>query len=313
MSSRDLSVADLLIELGTEELPPKALKQLSAEFLNGVVIGLKEAGLLSADANTEHAVAYATPRRLAMIIKNVATQQADREVEKRGPAIQAAFDAQGKLSKAAEGFARSCGVSAEQLGRIKTDKGEWLGFIEKETGKATTEIVPKIVAQALAKLPIPKRMRWGDRKEEFVRPVHWVVMLLGKDVIEAPILGIMAGCETRGHRFHAPQAIKLQSPQDYIEVLRKAFVIADMEERKRSSIKANASSTADFAFTTSASASAANPSNSRKSTTSSRSINIRNTPSAARRNANGSFSPDGFCPIAKIPSKVSSLSASANI
>ena len=187
---------------------------------------------MSADASADHAVAYATPRRLAMIIKNVATQQADREVEKRGPAMQAAYDAQGKLSKAAEGFARSCGVTAEQLIRIKTDKGEWLGFVEKETGKATAEIVPKIVAQALAKLPIPKRMRWGDRKEEFVRPVHWVVMLLGKNVIEAPILGIMAGRETRGHRFHAPQAIKLQSPQDYIEVLRKAFVIADMEERK---------------------------------------------------------------------------------
>ncbi|MDQ1362703.1 MAG: glycyl-tRNA synthetase beta chain, partial [Pseudomonadota bacterium] len=160
------------------------------------------------------------------------SQQADREVEKRGPAIQAAFDKEGKFTKAAEGFARSCNVSVEQLGRIKTDKGEWLGFVEKETGKAISEIVPKIVEQALAKLPIPKRMRWADRKEEFVRPVHWVVMLSGNDVIDAPILGIQAGRETRGHRFHHPQPIILKSPQDYAESLRKGFVIADMEERK---------------------------------------------------------------------------------
>jgi glycyl-tRNA synthetase beta chain len=227
-----MSTRDLLIEIGTEELPPRALKQLSSEFVSGVVAGLKEAGVLAAEANDEDAIAYATPRRLAMIIKNVAIHQADREIEKRGPAIQAAYDAQGKLTRAAEGFARSCGISAEQLSRIKTDKGEWLGYVEKEKGKPTTEIVPKIVEQSLAKLPIPKRMRWGSRKEEFVRPVHWVVMLLGDDVINAPVLGINSGRETRGHRFHHPQPIKLNSPQDYVESLRKAFVIADMEERK---------------------------------------------------------------------------------
>lgn len=227
-----MSTRDLLIEIGTEELPPKALKQLSDEFLNGVLAGLKEAGVLAGNTNDVDAIAYATPRRLAMIIKNVAVQQADREVEKRGPAIQAAYDAQGKLTKAAEGFARSCGIGAEQLGRIKTDKGEWLGYVEKEKGKATPEIVPKIVEQALAKLPIPKRMRWGARKEEFVRPVHWIVMLFGKDVIDAPILGIQAGRETRGHRFHHPEPVTLNSPQDYVESLRKAYVVVDIEERK---------------------------------------------------------------------------------
>ena len=227
-----MSRQDLLIEIGTEELPPKALKQLSDEFLSGVVAGLKEAGVLANNINADDAVAYATPRRLAMVIKNVAPQQADREVEKRGPAIQAAYDAQGKLTRAAEGFARSCGVNAEQLGRIKTDKGEWLGYIDKEKGKATPEIVPKIVAQALAKLPIPKRMRWGNCKEEFVRPVHWVVMLFGEDIIDATILGIKAGRETRGHRFHHPQSVTLNSSRDYVESLRKANVVVDIEERK---------------------------------------------------------------------------------
>lgn len=227
-----MSTRDLLIEIGTEELPPKALKRLSDEFLTGVLAGLKEAGVLGANTGEDEAMAYATPRRLALLIKNVAPQQADREIEKRGPAIQAAYDAQGKLTRAAEGFARSCGIGAEQLGRIKTDKGEWLGYIEKEKGKATPEIVPRIVEQALAKLPIPKRMRWGARKEEFVRPVHWVVMLFGKDVIDAPILGIQAGRESRGHRFHHPQAVTLNSPLDYVESLRKANVIVDIEERK---------------------------------------------------------------------------------
>jgi glycyl-tRNA synthetase beta chain len=225
-----MSARELLIEIGTEELPPKALKLLSDEFANGVVAGLKEAGVIT--GNNSDVQAYASPRRLAVIIKNVAPQQSDREIEKRGPAIQAAFDKEGKFTKAAEGFAKSCGVSVEQLGRIKTDKGEWLGFVEKEKGKATTEIVPKIVEQSLAKLPIPKRMRWGDRREEFVRPVHWVVMLFGKDVIEAPVLGIVAGRDTRGHRFHHPHRVTLNSTSEYVESLRKSFVIVDMEERK---------------------------------------------------------------------------------
>lgn len=222
-----MSTRDLLIEIGTEELPPKALNKLCDAFAEGIVAGLKDAAVEYSDFT-----AYASPRRLAVIVKNVAEKQPDREIEKRGPAVQAAFDKEGKPSKAAQGFAQSCGVDVNALTRIKTDKGEWLAYNIKETGKQTRELIIPIVEQSLAKLPIPKRMRWGDRNEEFVRPVHWVVLLMGDDVIDGKVLGIKTGRDTRGHRFHHPQKITLNMVNDYVSILDKpGKVIVDRDAR----------------------------------------------------------------------------------
>ena len=201
---------DLLIELGTEELPPKALQTLSRSLLDGLLQRLEEAGLAPQSSQ-----AFATPRRLALRLSALPERQQDREVEKRGPALAAAFDAQGKPTRAAEGFARSCGVSVDQLQRRKTDKGEWLYFVQQQAGQALVDLLPEMLESALDALPIPKRMRWGDGDAEFVRPIHWLVMLLDDRVVPARVLGLEAGRETRGHRFHAPQAIALADASEY--------------------------------------------------------------------------------------------------
>ena len=192
-----MSTKNLLIEIGTEELPPKALNKLSAAFTKGVEQGLRDNNVIF-----KQATGYAAPRRLAIIVSEVEESQPDRDVEKRGPGVQAAFDADGNATKAAQGFARSCGVDVAALERLKTDKGEWLVYRENEKGKQAVDLIAGIVDQSLAKLPIPKRMRWGDRDVEFVRPVHWVVLLFGREVVKATILGIKAGNKTYGHRFH---------------------------------------------------------------------------------------------------------------
>ncbi|MDH5711937.1 MAG: glycine--tRNA ligase subunit beta, partial [Gammaproteobacteria bacterium] len=215
---------DLLIELGTEELPPKALKKLADAFTQGVVDGLKQAGFEIGEVQS-----YATPRRLAMLIKEVPASQPDRDVERKGPNLQAAYDADGKPTKAVEGFARSCGVTVAELEQQETDKGTWLVFRASEKGKPLAELLQAIVDQSLAKLPIPKRMRWGDSDAEFVRPVHWLVLLHGSDVIDAEILGVKSARETYGHRFHANAPLSLHNAQSYLEQLRSdAFVLADM-------------------------------------------------------------------------------------
>ncbi|SEH05187.1 glycine--tRNA ligase subunit beta [Candidatus Venteria ishoeyi] len=219
---------DLLIEIGTEELPPKALKNLSEAFVDGICTGLENLKI-----NYRMATPFATPRRLAVIIKGIDCQQAARDIERRGPAIRAAFDANGAPTKAASGFARSCGVEVAALETIKTDKGEWLVFRSVEAGKATAELIPGVVEDALAILPIPKRMRWGSNDFEFIRPVHWIVLLLGDTVIETEIMGIKAGRETFGHRFHHPQAISLDNASDYNRVLeREAHVQAVFSTRQ---------------------------------------------------------------------------------
>ena len=218
---------DLLVEIGTEELPPKALPTLSAAFTDGISQGLQAAGLTPAEV-----IAYAAPRRLAVWVKEVAAQQADQTIEKRGPAIKGAFDAEGKPTKAAEAFAASCGVNVADLGTLETDKGAWLVFRQTQAGQATPELLPAIVEKALASLPIPKRMRWGAGTAEFVRPVHWIVMLADNAVIDAEILGIKTGRESRGHRFHAPDAITLNSPADYAIQLGSASVVAKFEARR---------------------------------------------------------------------------------
>ena len=218
----------LLFELGSEELPPKTLLKLSNALLNNIIQGLNAAELTFTGSK-----AYATPRRLAVFIENLASAQPDKIVEKRGPAIQAAFAPDGTPSKAAMGFAVSCGTSFEQLERLKTDKGEWLSFTQAIKGQATENLIPDIIRQSIAGLPIAKRMRWGSFTTEFVRPVHWAVLLYGDSVINTEILGLQTGAATQGHRFHAPQKITLAKPEDYADTLyQQGRVIADFEQRK---------------------------------------------------------------------------------
>lgn len=220
--------SDFLLELGTEELPPKALQPLSAALLAGIKEGLAEAGLGFAIAK-----AYASPRRLAVVITALQTRQADRQVERRGPAVTAGFDEQGNPTKALQGFARSCGVDVNALQTVETDKGAWLVYRELQTGQAASALLPEIVKQALAALPIAKRMRWGALDEEFVRPVHWLILLLGEEVVPASLLGVQADRLSYGHRFHHPQAIRIDSPQGYAEqLLTEGRVMVDFTERR---------------------------------------------------------------------------------
>lgn len=219
---------DILIEIGTEELPPKALPKLSAAFEQGVVEGLAEAGVPA-----DGCVAYAAPRRLALWLKAVPLRQADREELRRGPALQAAFDDEGRPTKAAEGFARSVGVTVDALERLETDKGAWLAYRMQIPGRATAELLPEIVGHALDCLPVPKRMRWGSGDVEFVRPVHWVCMLQGSEVVPATVLGLEAGNTTRGHRFHCPQPLRVAEPAAYAPLLEtEGRVLASFAERR---------------------------------------------------------------------------------
>ena len=220
---------NLLVEIGTEELPPKALKRLATSFAEEVKLGLDKHNLAYADCQW-----FATPRRLALLVEQLDSQQDDREVEKRGPALAAAYDEEGNPTKAAEGFARSCGVGLEELGKLETDKGSWLAYKAVEKGSATSSLLEDLINTALHKLPIPKRMRWGDGDAEFVRPVHWVVILLGSEVVPASILGIEAGQHSYGHRFHHPQKIPLTEPAKYAEVLeQQGKVIVDYQRRQQ--------------------------------------------------------------------------------
>lgn len=223
-----MQALDFLVEIGTEELPPKALKKLSESFAQGIESGLQQASLAY-----ESCELFAAPRRLAVRINGLATQQADIQIEKRGPAINAAFDADGKPTKALQGFARSCGAEPEQLEKMETDKGTWLVYRSTQAGKATSDLLPDMVTQSLNQLPIPKRMRWGARRTEFVRPVHWIVMLFGNDVVNANILGLTAGRVTRGHRFHSTGELTINSPKSYEEqLLNEGKVIASFAQRR---------------------------------------------------------------------------------
>lgn len=223
-----MGVRDFLVEIGTEELPPKALAGLSEAFLAGVVSGLEDRQLSFAAARV-----FATPRRLAVLVTSLAEQQADRETQLFGPPVTAAFDAQGIPTPAAQGFARKCNTSVEQLEQVDTGKGIKLAYLKIEQGVSTPELLPDIVSQALEKLPIPKRMRWGDSRVEFVRPTHWLLMLFGEEVVNAEILGQQSGNHSYGHRFHYNQPIQICDPQSYAEVLEKTGkVIADFDVRR---------------------------------------------------------------------------------
>ena len=223
-----MTTQNFLVEIGTEELPPKALKTLATSFADNVEAELNQAGL-----TFDKIEWFAAPRRLAVKVLNLATQQPSKEIEKRGPAVSAAFDAEGKPTKAAEGWARGCGITVEQAARIATDKGEWLVHRAKIEGQPTKNLLNDIVANALAKLPIPKPMRWADKTVQFIRPVHTVTMLLGDELIEGEILGVASARTIRGHRFLGEKEFEIQHADQYPQLLReKGSVLADFNERK---------------------------------------------------------------------------------
>lgn len=223
-----MTTQNFLAEIGTEELPPKALKKLATAFAENVEAELNQAGL-----SFDKVEWFAAPRRLAVKVLGLATAQPSKEVEKRGPAVSAAFDAEGKPTKAAEGWAKGCGITVEQAERVATDKGEWLVHRAVIEGQPTKNLLVGIISQALAKLPIPKTMRWGDKTEQFVRPVHTVTLLLGDELIEGEILGVASGTTVRGHRFLGEREFQISHADQYPALLKeKGSVVADFNERK---------------------------------------------------------------------------------
>ncbi|MBC3948977.1 glycine--tRNA ligase subunit beta [Pseudomonas folii] len=219
-----MSAQDFLVELGTEELPPKVLNTLADAFLAGIEKGLQSAGLTYSAKQV-----YGAPRRLAVLITDLSTQQPDRSINLDGPPRQAAFDAEGNPTQAALGFAKKCGVDLSEIDQ----SGPKLRYSQNIAGKPTASLLPTIVEDSLNDLPIPKRMRWGARKEEFVRPTQWLVMLFGDQVIDCTILAQTAGRESRGHRFHHPESVRITSPASYLSDLRNAYVLADFNERRQ--------------------------------------------------------------------------------
>ncbi|AKH87646.1 glycine--tRNA ligase subunit beta [Edwardsiella tarda] len=217
-----------LVEIGTEELPPKALRSLAQAFADNFRSELDNAGLAHGDIAW-----FAAPRRLALKVAALDAAQPDREIEKRGPAIAQAFDADGNPTKAAEGWARGCGISVEQAERLTTDKGEWLLYRAQQKGQRAQELLPTLVANALSRLPIPKLMRWGANDTQFVRPVHTVTLLLGSESIPATILGIQSDRVIRGHRFMGEPEFTIDNADQYPQILlERGKVIADYEARK---------------------------------------------------------------------------------
>jgi len=223
-----MATPDFLVEVGTEELPPKALKTLSESFGEGLRSALADAGIEYGEIET-----FATPRRLAVRVNKLADAQPDTPFEKKGPAVKAAFDDQGNPTRALEGFARNLGIQPDELDTMETDKGAWLVYRGVEKGRPTAELLPGMVEQALNGLPIPKRMRWGSRREEFVRPVHWLIMLYGSKEVPCTVLGCEAEQATRGHRFHHPGELIISTPADYELVLRQhGWVEPDFATRR---------------------------------------------------------------------------------
>jgi len=220
----------LLIELGTEELPPKALDELSAAFLRGICDGLAKRGVA---AGLDHALAYASPRRLAAFIPDVAAAQPDQAIERRGPALAAAFDAEGQPSKALLGFAHSCGCGVEQLEKLETDKGAWFVWRTVKPGQPLAALLPEIVDEALKALPIPRPMRWADHDYSFVRPAHWLVILHGAEIVDGEVLGLSSGRKSRGHRFMHPQPVHVADADGWLDAMRASKVLADPAERRR--------------------------------------------------------------------------------
>ncbi|WP_105258306.1 glycine--tRNA ligase subunit beta [Pseudoalteromonas sp. T1lg88] len=218
---------NLLVEIGTEELPPKSLRTLAEAFADGLKAQLEELALAH-----EGVQWYASPRRLGLMVLQLDGKQADKVVEKRGPAIQAAFDADGNPTKAAMGWARGCGIEVSEAGRHVTDKGEWLLHKAEVAGQPVQELIVDAVNAALAKLPIPKPMRWGANKTQFIRPVHTATVFYGDSLIAGEILGKQVANQLQGHRFHHPEKVTINNANEALEQLKKAYVIADYENRK---------------------------------------------------------------------------------
>ena len=227
------NAADFLVEIGTEELPPKALRNLMNAFAGSLQLALDNARLEHASVS-----AYASPRRLAVIVASLGFAQADEEVVVRGPPVSVAYDDAGKITPAGSAFAKKCGVEPEALDRLPADKGERLCFRSLERGQKAAALIPGLVETALKDLPIPRRMRWGDGEAEFVRPVHWIVLLHGSNVVEGSVMSVPAGRMTRGHRFHAPGEIAIDEPAKYLSLLKKARVLADFDVRRKTIVTA---------------------------------------------------------------------------
>lgn len=228
-----MSENNLLLELGTEELPPKALRKLATSLHDEFVKRLNSHGLTFKESKW-----YATPRRLALIITGLIDKQEDKEVEIKGPAVKAAFDANGNPTKAALGWASANGITVDQASRLKTDKGEWLYIKTLKKGENTCDLVPQMFKESLAALPIPKLMHWGDKREEFVRPVHTLCMLYGDNLIDGTILGVKSSKTIKGHRFMGQKEITVNDTHSYLQTLREqGAVIADYEERKQAIAK----------------------------------------------------------------------------
>ncbi len=223
-----MNPADLLVEIGTEELPPKALRGLMDGFADQLGAAIDDARLAHGPVH-----AYASPRRLAVLVENLERAQEDREVQLKGPPVSVALDKSGKPTAAGFKFALKCAVDFSKVGRIKTDKGEWLAYSSIEKGQAAAGLLPALIEKALAALPIPRRMRWGAGSAEFVRPVHWIVLLHGKDIVAGTVMGIETGRHSQGHRFLASGAVTIRQPADYLGSLEKnGHVIADFERRR---------------------------------------------------------------------------------
>jgi glycyl-tRNA synthetase beta chain len=222
-----MSAENLLVEIGTEELPPKSLRKLAEAFAANLTAELESLELAHQGVSW-----YASPRRLGLQVKALDAKQQDKEVEKRGPATKAAFDAEGNPTKAAMGWARGCGIEVKDAQTLETDKGAWLLHIAKVAGQETKLLMADAISKALAKLPIPKPMRWGANKTQFIRPVHTVTILLGNELIEGEILGKQVSNQLQGHRFHHPEKISINHADDVFNVLKSAYVIADYEQRK---------------------------------------------------------------------------------
>jgi glycyl-tRNA synthetase beta chain len=222
-----MRIDNLLIEIGTEELPPKSLAKLALAFKDNV-----QAEFTDNDFTFDQVNWYASPRRLALVVKGLSEFQSDKDVEKRGPAVAAAFDENGKPTKAAQGWARSNGIDVSQADRLKTDKGEWLLFKAKVKGQAVSQLLPVLVEKALKALPIPKPMRWGTKSTQFIRPIHTITMLYGTELIQGKVLDVSSARLINGHRFHRDAPFKLDCADNYLSQLEQHYVIADHSRRK---------------------------------------------------------------------------------
>lgn len=220
-------VNDFIFELGCEELPSGSVRPLSEEFANQLLIALDKAQLSYGEVKR-----FATPRRIALVIHDLQAEQHSQLVTKRGPSVSAAFDNEGNPTPALSGFAKSCGVDIQQLTTVQTDKGDWMVFENQTSGSQTKDLLPLMINQTLANLPIAKPMRWGSGEDEFARPVHWAVLLYGNEVIEHRFFGILTNRFSRGHRFHFPQAVTIESATRYESQMKQSFVIADFSARR---------------------------------------------------------------------------------